>query len=213
MESEIPETKKKKEEQNMSSYWSAYFGDALVLNEEEFCSFQEKYLSENKMEEKDIILDYEKAFSVNEKTVKEMMAYLEEEEGEIRDLLSLCEIPFRNSSGDGFFSLVDILKDEYDGMFLSFHMDAGKPNVYISEKEAEKNGVQPHPVKTVNLRGENCYVLFADHDRIGPCAFGKSPYASYEELKKEFQDKIGRYLPEDFDWENHTGVFSYAAYA
>lgn len=50
---------------------------------------------------------------------------------------------------------------------------------------------------------------------IGPSVFmGKGhTYHSYEEIREEFQLKLKAYLPKDFDWDSHIGVFSYASYA
>lgn len=38
-------------------------------------------------------------------------------------------------------------------------------------------------------------------------------YQSYQELEDEFKEKIGKYLPEDFDWKKSIGDFSFACFA
>ncbi len=43
-------------------------------------------------------------------------------------------------------------------------------------------------------------------------AFDEKPYASYQDFVQEFRDKVGSYLPEDFDWNVHLGYLSYAAW-
>ena len=36
----------------------------------------------------------------------------------------------------------------------------------------------------------------------------RAAYSGPEEIRKEFQDVIGKYMPEDFDWDAHIGEFS-----
>lgn len=116
---------------------------------------------------------------------------------------------FQNSAG----MTVDITKiptDNCDGMYLiPFVQEDGNPNIFIAGKESKT------PLRTVkgkNMRNGDCYAVFADKDMIGPGAFIDT-YHSYSEIKKEFQEKLKEFLPENFDWDRHIGVFSYACYA
>ena len=36
----------------------------------------------------------------------------------------------------------------------------------------------------------------------------EAAYTGPDEIRKEFQDVIGKYMPEDFDWDAHIGEFS-----
>lgn len=40
----------------------------------------------------------------------------------------------------------------------------------------------------------------------------RAAYSGPEEIRKEFQDIIGEYMPEDFDWDAHIGEFSCTIY-
>lgn len=164
----------------MSAYWAAYYGTALVLNEQEYIDLSERFgkIFPDYLENGDIL-----------------------EEGN--------SIMLENSSGK-MLEITQILTDDCDGMYLiPFVQEDGKPNVFVSGKENEP------PLRTMegkDMRGGNCYAVFADKDMIGPGAFIDT-YRSYEEIKKEFQEKLQEFLPEDFDWDGHIGVFSYACYA
>lgn len=59
----------------------------------------------------------------------------------------------------------------------------------------------------------NVFVIDADRQLDGVEVFGNPPYASYEEFVSEFVEKLGAYLPENFDWNAHIGLYSYACYA
>lgn len=45
------------------------------------------------------------------------------------------------------------------------------------------------------------------------CIFKEGFYNSFDELKKEFKEKIGRYLPDDFDYDKNIGDLNYACFA
>lgn len=49
------------------------------------------------------------------------------------------------------------------------------------------------------------FVLWSDRLLDGPSSFTEMPYKSYGEFVQEFKDKIGSYVPEDFDWDAHLG--------
>lgn len=40
----------------------------------------------------------------------------------------------------------------------------------------------------------------------------EAAYTGPDEIRKEFQDAVGKYLPEDFDWDAHIGEFSCTVY-
>ena len=64
------------------------------------------------------------------------------------------------------------------------------------------------------------YVNVADDSEILYTRFSTLPidllktkhYTSNDDIINEFKDEIGAYLPDDFDWEKHVGVFICAAY-
>ena len=67
----------------------------------------------------------------------------------------------------------------------------------------------------VDLRETTSYILFADKQMDSPLAIDNPTerYVNYGELKEEFQRKLAEYVPADFSWESHIGLFEYAAYA
>lgn len=118
----------------------------------------------------------------------------------------LREYPFKCSNGDGEFYVVDITDDDTDGSYFIPFMYEGKLN---TSKYQGGNGVFG-----ISMRSETpLYVIFSDKQLGGPESFEKRPYNSYDEFVQEFKDKIGSYLPDNFDWDSHLGNFSYAQYA
>lgn len=172
----------------MSSYWAGYCGTALVLNEPEFLSFYNTYCSKH--------------------SDQPSLAQLEESETPIGDLSFTPSNPRANN-----FFITEILTDTCDGMTLIPYVR--------SDGTVNQNILDPQTKKWTQLeirkemRGQNCYIIFSDLDMIGPTAFlgPDHTYQSYQQLRSEFVDKLYRYLPSDFNWDDHIGIFSYAAYA
>ena len=123
------------------------------------------------------------------------------------DEIGLCEFEFTYGTDPSKrFFITELLTDENDGMYLYPYMNDGHPNICNEE--------QDWSAKAYNLRSYNLYVMFSDKALDSPKAFfGKPIYSSYEELSNEFKNKIGAYLPADFDWDSHIGSLSYAAFA
>lgn len=60
---------------------------------------------------------------------------------------------------------------------------------------------------------DNMYVLGCDRPIEGIDCFEEKAYKSYEEFVDEFKRKMESYLPKDFDWDAHIGMYNYACYA
>ena len=167
----------------MRQYWAGYHGSALVMNEEEFELFKKLYAEKRGMD-------------------SERLEDVIWSEG-IREVAFI-----RSACGQATtFKITDILRDDCDGMWFVPYRSHGKPNLYHKNKDGYDSREE------YNLRSENLYVVFSDHTMDGPSAFVKIPYRTYEDLINEFKEKLVGYLPEDFDWDKHIGMFSYAAYA
>lgn len=109
----------------------------------------------------------------------------------------ISDIPFFTEDGREFrFFYVG---DDADGFnLIPYHVD-GKLNKDWDSNEA--------------FYRKNAYVLTAERPIDGPGCFENPAYASYGEFVEEFKDKLKGYLPNDFDWDAHIGIYSYAAYA
>lgn len=176
----------------MSSYWSAYYGAALVLNENEFDDFLNRYVKRKniKREEFDAGL---------EDTVIDEFQWLRSD-AKVEDTTI-----FEENANDynKCFEITFICKDTCDGMYLIPFRYKGRPNTTEYQER----------VHAFSTRDDNLYVIFSDKDLCSPTCFEEKPYPSYEAFVQEFKDKMEKYLPEDFDWDEHLGNFSYAAYA
>lgn len=75
------------------------------------------------------------------------------------------------------------------------------------------NGKKNERYQSADMPDNNVYVLPCDHSLDGMSCFEKMPYKDYEAFVQEFIDKMEAYLPDDFDWDAHIGIYSYACYA
>lgn len=169
----------------MSSYWCGYYGTALVLKADEYEAFLNRYAKEN---------------NINPEELNDEL-----------DTYGVREYQFKKSSRknesleeENVFSIIDILEDDCDGMRLFPFFVNGKENT----EENFGYDIVMHELQHYNL-----YVVFSDKNFHSPNVFKKPAYTSYNALLNEFKDKMKTYLPNDFDWDQHIGSFSYAAYA
>lgn len=95
------------------------------------------------------------------------------------------------------FKVARISPDQCDGMMFSpYSSSEGQTFLYEDPDD---------------LRGEDSFLIFSEGQPLKP--YGKPYYKSYLDLVREFKDKAEAYLPKDFDWEKHIGLFRYAAFA
>ena len=192
----------------MSSYYEAYYGSGLKLNQMEFNEFVERYLEVTGQSKKDIVA---KVWDYSE------LDYEIDIESEFDDMVRSDEVLFIYGSDlsvmdqtKHFFQVVYVSPDNCDGMCFQPYYSNGKMNVYFdNEKEQIKNTDYVEPISN---RHEISYMFYSDHELDSPHAFKRKPYDSYEEFKQEFKDKMAAYLPDDFDWDAHIGRFNYACY-
>lgn len=165
----------------MSSYWNAYYGDALILNEEEFDAFCKCYA---------------KAHQLEEEFLGDMEYSIEEYEF------------IQSREKDKTFQITRISADDTDGKFFIPFIFDGK----INKAEYDEAGHVVKEVKSRHWREHDCYAIFADRNRYLGNSFFVSVYRCYNEFVQEFKGKLENYLPDDFNWDEHLGIFSYAAW-
>lgn len=112
--------------------------------------------------------------------------------------VDLEEIDFRSPSGE-LFNLFCVPDDHADGFYFVPYRIQGKPN-----ERWENNK---------NIPRNNVYVLGSDKEIAGMHCFEEKAYDSYESFVDEFKRKMAHYLPDDFDWDAHVGIYSYACLA
>lgn len=178
----------------MSSYYAAYHGSALVLNEYEFDMFIENY--------KQLVVS-----KLNGELVDDFNGMISGEGYQIREYLfirskDLDKDPndiLVNGSQEMIFEILDISPDNCDGMLLC-------PYLYDGKLHWDADNYRGY-------RGKSIYVIFSDYQLDSPHTFLQMPYNSYNDFVNEFKDKLNAYLPNDFDWDKHIGSFSYCCYA
>lgn len=194
----------------MSSYWAGYAGTGLVLNQEEFSAFLEKYMEKNPVQ------------------AENLDEYLE---GENLDVASLDDICFLKSVNAGeeirdlqdnaaeyadkvlYFS--EMSNDNVEGFrFWPFYRHDGRMNVPIKRPEGGwEDAEYRNPMWESDDVGHSCYVIWSAKDLTSPRVFEQPAYTSYEEFVQEFKDDLAAYLPDAFDWNAHLGYMSYACFA
>lgn len=179
----------------MSSYWAANHGTALVLSYAEIDKMLDKYREQNpEGTEKyelwdDIIYDFRKL-------VRSKYA---------------GKTPSEGNSPKLYFQVTAVNTEETSAPTLQPYVWKGKPNVagrFLKDGEFE-----PNPDYEYNRYEKDVYAIWSDKNLNSPEAFVEQPYKSYEDLKQEFKDKLASYLPDDFDWDSHIGVFDFASFA
>ena len=86
---------------------------------------------------------------------------------------------------------------------------------YFSDDTFEGIYFQPaNPENTDYYQVTNDLVFVSANKWLSTrCIFNEGFYNSFAELKEEFIEKIGDYLPKDFDYDNNIGDLSYACFA
>ena len=120
--------------------------------------------------------------------------------------------------------LKDLDDDEIDISEINFVTPAGKIFSMFCADDGFAEGFRLIPYRVAckpnkdwdaneNMPSNNVYVLDSDKAIDGMECFDKKAYESYEEFINEFKEKLEPFLPQDFDWDAHIGIYSYACYA
>lgn len=126
----------------------------------------------------------------DEKTLEQIRYVMDGEE-------DISEVDFIASDGSKF-NIVCADDNFTNGFRLTPYVINGEPN-----KEWDMNEDFPR---------SDVYIISANKAIDGMDCFVERAYKSYEEFVGEFKNKLAQCLPEDFDWDSHIGIFSYACY-
>lgn len=199
----------------MDSYYAAYYGSGLKLNEKEFVDFLQQYMEATGNTKASMIKH------VTDKYTYPVSIDFDDED-DVNDEFSqmvICEeimftwgidLSLGNSRKRTFCPTI-VSPDDSDGMNFYQYYANGRPNTYYKDEERET--ANPDYVDPILLRDETSYVFYSDRMLDSVNAFERRPYSSYQEFEQEFKNKMAAYLPDDFDWDAHIGRFSYARYA
>lgn len=195
----------------MSSYWSAMAGTALILSPEEYDNMLLNYLKT--------------AFKpdADKKDASHYMNSCEELSNDVPVIKTSC---------------LDAIKPLYPTMdaFLNklqnaaYHLNADtsmiKNFVYFNRYNTDEySGGVFYPIDTsANEEFNGQRIPYFDVDDDSEIMYTRfstlsidllkdKHYTSTDDIINEFKDAIGAYLPDNFDWEKHVGVFSCAVYA
>lgn len=187
----------------MSSYWSAYYGTALVLNEDEFTQFLEKYTQIRNLTEPFERPHIDQLFE--DCPIQEY------------DFIRSCCKKETPVIPDDCFYVTPILENETDGVWFAPFIHPDGEHWNISSKNVTAY-LSDQNTKVIDCyaditRGDNLYAIFADYSMDSPLQWIHRPYPTYNSLVNEFKKKMEHYLPKDFNWNAHIGRISYAAYA
>lgn len=189
----------------MGNYWAGYHGTGLVLNSKELEGLLAKYKELNPVEAEGLDeyienYGYDEAYFVKSKYAGDYVIMPDWKKEEVK--LGVTEF-------DKTMNFYAMGSNEVEGaMFWPFFRPTGRLNVM----EVGENGERVYTISRA-LKEDDTYILWSDKDMESPRVFERPAYSSYEEFVQEFKDKVGRYLPEDFDWNGHLGSMSYACFA
>lgn len=189
------------------SYWTGYSGTGLVLDACEFYAMIARYRTLNPGQAKYMDDAVEDAGFNAVVLVKSAYAgTVGEDVSALADTNELTDELAAKTLG-----ICELTDDHAEGVtFWPFYRSDGMMNTHANAKE---NGGLESRLIPVDGPDGGAYVFFADMSMSGPMAFERKPYASYSEFIREFMDKLGAYLPQDFDWNSHLGNVAYACYA
>lgn len=193
-----------------------FSGSALVLNEKEYQAFQEQYLKVKGLTKKDVIAKLlgfdDTSYEIEPEYIDANCMDAFQERGYEKSVFT--NENFTSPEQDRFFIQVCNHARDCDGMEFTPYYHNGEPNILKEVKYTLPEGgdIISKEYFSKYLANETSYVAFSDRRMDDVAAFFDRPYASYEEFVQEFKDKFQRYLPEDFNWDEHLGIFSYAFY-
>lgn len=105
---------------------------------------------------------------------------------------------------------------------VKFMSESGKEHyvTYVDDGNTEGFRLIPYRMKGIvnkdweaaDMPQNNVYVFPSDKAVDGMTCFDEKVYGSYDEFVQEFKDKLGAYLPGDFDWDAHIGIYTYACF-
>lgn len=196
----------------MPSYWSAITGTALILSPAEYDNMLLNYLKT--------------AFKpdADEKDVNNYMDSCEE--------ISSDEVPvIKTSCLDAikpFYPTMDAFleKLQNDAYYLNADTSMVKNFVYFNRYNTDEySGGIFYPIDTSDNEefngqkmtyhdvDDDSEIMYTKFSTLSIDLLKAKHYTSTDDIVNEFKDAIGAYLPDDFDWEKHVGVFTCAAYA
>lgn len=195
----------------MSSYWSAMTGTALILSSTEYDNMLLNYLKT--------------AFKpdANEKDASHYMDSCEELSNEVPVIKPSCLDAIKPIYPTMDTFLEKLQDDEYNSnddisiaknlvYFERYNTDEYSGGVFypIDTSANEEFKGQRIPYFDVDDDSEIMYTRFST---LSIDLLKDKHYTSTDDIINEFKDAIGAYLPDDFDWEKHVGVFMCAVYA
>lgn len=175
----------------MSQFWTGYHGTGLMLSRHEYIEMLKKYVKKATKRGNDLEM---------------INIYINEGE----DYICMDEYDFIRSDKNGKFYVYEYDSFTYSGFYFSPFFVDGKENVSVSGAGEE---YREFVDEEIDIEDEPVYFILADKNLCSASVFRERPYDSYEAFKEEFVNKVGAYLPEDFDWDAHLGNFRVAAYA
>lgn len=195
----------------MSSYWSAMMETALILSPAEYDNMLLNYLQTAFKPHADL------------KDASHYMDSCEEFSDEVPVIKTSCldAIKPLYPTMDAFLE-----KLQNDAYHLNTDTSIAKNLVHFSRYNTDEySGGTFYPIDTSaneEFNGQRMpYFDVADDSEVMYTRFSTLPidllkaqhYTSNDDIINEFKNAIGAYLPDDFDWEKHVGVFMCAAYA
>lgn len=180
----------------MSSYWATSTGMVLLLSKDETDTLIRNYLNKTYIKnptDNDISDFYE--------AISECTYLLSEQHRET----TLKHLPTLDDTYAIRPDKMDVLPKHSVFMINVYESDGTVADFYPIEKPTDKTD------NSLSIY-DDMFVIYCNKSVLPQDILNGESYKSVDEIITEFKNKVGGYMPDDFDWKKHIGFFQNCIY-
>ena len=195
----------------MSSYWSAVTGTALILSPAEYNNMLLNYL-QTTFKPYANINDANHYMSSCEELSDEVPVIKASCRDAIKPLYPTMDAFLEKLQDDAYHSNDDtsIIKNLVH--FSRYNTDEYSGGIFYPIDTSANEEFDGYKMPYFDV-ADDSEIMYTRFSTLSIDLLKAKHYTSNDDIVNEFKDAIGAYLPDDFDWEKHVGVFMCAAYA
>ena len=195
----------------MPSYWSAMTGTALILSPDEYDTMLLNYLKTNFKPDADA------------KDVSHYMDSCEECSDEVPIIKASCldaikpfcptmDAFLEKLQDDAYHLNADTSMVKNFAYFNRYNTDEYSGGIFYPIDTSDNEEFNGHKMPYYDV-ADDSEIMYTRFSTLSINLLSEKHYTAIDDIINEFKDAIGAYLPDDFDWKKHVGVFMCAAYA